>query len=88
MLYGVNSRERDKSGFIADKNRYAPWSGVPMSGRMDCRVGAEARVGAAPEDCDAESWGLAVLAPECEVAPGRVVKAGIMLNKRGEERAK
>ena len=41
MLYGINSRERDKSGFIADKNRYAPWSGVPMSGRMDCRVGAE-----------------------------------------------
>jgi len=41
MLYGINSRERDKFGFIADKNRYAPWSGVPMSGRMDCRVGAE-----------------------------------------------
>ena len=53
-----------------------------------CRVGAEARVGAAPEDCDPDAWGLAVLAPECDVAPGRKVKAGIMLNKRGEERAK
>lgn len=38
MLYGINSRERDKANFIADKNRYAPWSGAAMSGRMDCRV--------------------------------------------------
>lgn len=40
MLYGINSRERDKAGFIADKNRYAPWSGAAMSGRLDCRAGA------------------------------------------------
>ena len=39
MLFGVNSRERDRAGFIADKNRFAPWSGVSMSGRLDCRVG-------------------------------------------------
>lgn len=39
MLYGMNSRERDRSGFIADKNRYAPWSGAPMSGRIDCQIG-------------------------------------------------
>ncbi len=38
MLYGINSRERDRNGFIADKNRYAPWSGAAMSGRLDCRV--------------------------------------------------
>lgn len=36
MLYGINSRERDRAGFIADKNRYAPWTGVAMSGRLDC----------------------------------------------------
>ena len=35
MLYGINSRERDKAGVIADKNRYAPWNGTPMSGRLD-----------------------------------------------------
>ena len=35
MLYGINSRERDKAGSIADKNRYAPWSGSAMSGRLD-----------------------------------------------------
>jgi len=36
MLYGINSRERDKGAFIADKNRYAAWSGRPMAGRLDC----------------------------------------------------
>ena len=36
ILYGVNSRERDRAGFLADKNRYAPWSGEPMSGRLEC----------------------------------------------------
>ena len=24
MLYGINSRERDRADYIADKNRYAP----------------------------------------------------------------
>jgi len=38
MFYGINSRERDKAGFIAEKNRYAPWNGSPMEGRLDCRV--------------------------------------------------
>jgi len=41
MLYGINSRERDKAGFIAEKNRYAPWSGSSMSGRLDCRSGSD-----------------------------------------------
>lgn len=41
MFYGVNSRERDKAGFIADKNRYAPWSGTAMAGRIDCRCGED-----------------------------------------------
>ena len=38
MLYGINSRERDRAGFIAEKNRYAPWSGSAMSGRLECRT--------------------------------------------------
>ena len=25
MFYGINSRERDKTGFIAEKNRYPAW---------------------------------------------------------------
>lgn len=32
MLYGVNTRDRSP---LADKNRYAPWSGGAMRGRMD-----------------------------------------------------
>ncbi len=35
MLYGVDTRERSRQGVLADKERYAPWSGSPMSGRMD-----------------------------------------------------
>ena len=34
MLYGIDTRERDKTGFLADKTRYQPWSGAPMSGEM------------------------------------------------------
>lgn len=38
MFYGINSRERERAGFIPDKIRYAPWSGGAMSGRLDCMV--------------------------------------------------
>lgn len=41
MLFGVSSRERDRAGFIADKNRFAPWDGAAMSGRLDCRSGGQ-----------------------------------------------
>lgn len=34
MLYGVPSRERDKKGYLAEKNRYQPWSCAPMEGEM------------------------------------------------------
>ena len=35
MLYGVNSTERARAGYLPDKQRYAPWSGAPMEGSMD-----------------------------------------------------
>lgn len=35
MFYGVDTRDRDKVGYLADKNRYQPWSGVPMSGEIE-----------------------------------------------------
>ncbi len=34
MLYGIDTRERSKTGSLADKERYAPWSGSPMSGSL------------------------------------------------------
>lgn len=36
MLYGLDTRQRDKRGAPADKNRYRPWSGAPMEGSMLC----------------------------------------------------
>lgn len=35
MFYGINSKERDKAGYIAEKNRYQPWNGSAMSGRLE-----------------------------------------------------
>ena len=35
MLYGVNTKERDRQGYIAEKNRYQPWGGGPMEGSVE-----------------------------------------------------
>ena len=35
MLYGIDTRERSTQTSLADKERYAPWSGETMSGRID-----------------------------------------------------
>ena len=35
MLYGIDTSSRSKKDFLPDKEHYAPWSGAPMSGRMD-----------------------------------------------------
>ena len=35
MLYGINTREHSKTGSLADKEHYMPWSGEPMSGSME-----------------------------------------------------
>ena len=35
MLYGIDTRERSTQTTLADKERYAPWSGEAMSGRID-----------------------------------------------------
>ena len=32
MLYGIDTRDRDRKGYLAEKNRYQPWSGAPMEG--------------------------------------------------------
>ena len=34
MLYGFPARDRDKEGHLAEKNRYQPWSGAPMEGKV------------------------------------------------------
>ncbi len=35
MLYGIETRSHSTKNALAVKERYAPWSGAPMSGRMD-----------------------------------------------------
>lgn len=35
MLYGLETRVKSTKATLADKERYAPWSGSPMSGRID-----------------------------------------------------
>jgi len=35
MLYGLETREKTTKTSLAAKERYAPWSGSPMSGRID-----------------------------------------------------
>lgn len=39
MLYGISTREQSKIGFLADKEKYKPWSGAPMYGRLRLTVG-------------------------------------------------
>ena len=35
MLYGLDTRAKTTKTTLADKERYAPWSGSPMAGRID-----------------------------------------------------
>ena len=34
MFYGFPARDRDKAGYLAEKNRYQPWSGAAMEGSI------------------------------------------------------
>ncbi len=34
MFYGIDTKDRDKTGYLADKNRYQPWSGAPIRGEI------------------------------------------------------
>lgn len=35
MLYGIETRTKTTKTVLADKEKYAPWSGSPMAGRID-----------------------------------------------------
>lgn len=37
MLYGVETRAKSTKNALADKEKYAPWSGSPMSGHIELR---------------------------------------------------
>jgi len=35
MFYGFPARDRDRAGYVAEKNRYQPWSGAAMEGTVE-----------------------------------------------------
>ena len=35
MLYGLDTRERDRKGYLPERKRYLPWSGAPMEGEVE-----------------------------------------------------
>ncbi len=41
MLYGISTREKAKSGYIPDKERYLPWNGNPMYGKCTLLSGGD-----------------------------------------------
>lgn len=41
MFYGIDTTDRDKTGYLSAKTRFRPWSGLPMEGRMDIIFGGK-----------------------------------------------
>lgn len=41
MLYGISTRDRSKSGYLADKDKYKPWCGSDMYGRAEISKNGE-----------------------------------------------
>lgn len=39
MLYGIDTADRDKTGYLSAKTRYRPWNGQPMEGKMEVVFG-------------------------------------------------
>ncbi|MBR5478663.1 MAG: AAA family ATPase [Clostridia bacterium] len=35
MLYGISTKERTKTGVMADKDKFLPWAGKPMYGKIE-----------------------------------------------------
>ncbi|WP_297310986.1 glucose-1-phosphate adenylyltransferase [uncultured Oscillibacter sp.] len=52
-----------------------------------CQIGRGCHVGGTPENT-VEGWGLTVLAPGCQLPEGKHARAGVMLNRNGEEVSK
>ena len=53
-----------------------------------CRIGRDCRIGGTPESAVPDPWGLTVLAPHCQLAEGKTVRPGCMLDSNGEEVSK
>ena len=40
-LYGIDTSQRARAGFVPDKQKYAPWSGKPMAGELELEQGGK-----------------------------------------------
>ncbi|WP_251448503.1 ATP-binding protein [Vermiculatibacterium agrestimuris] len=71
MLYGFPTRDRDRAGYLAEKNRYQPWSGAAMEGTIELEwKGREVTLYRGPKGTAA--WGAfsAVYTATGEAVPG------------------
>lgn len=41
MLYGIDTSQRARAGFVPDKQKYTPWSGKPMAGELELEQGGK-----------------------------------------------
>ena len=87
MLYGISTREQNKAGFLADKTRYLPWSGAPMSGEAQLEwQGKEITLRRAPTKTNPFGGFQAVYTASGDQAPGlTAANAGERLAGVGKE---
>ena len=87
MLYGIDTRDRDKKGYLADKNRFQPWSGAPMEGELTAEwQGQQISVRRGPRGAVPFGSFAAVRADTGEPVPGLTSRTcGEMLTGVGRE---
>ena len=87
MLYGIDTRERDRTGFLADKTRYQPWSGAPMAGELQVEwQGQDITVRRSPTRTNPFGKFEAVYTASGDPVPGlTAVNAGEQLTGAGKE---
>ena len=87
MLYGIDTRDRDKKNYLADKNRYQPWSGAPMEGELRLEwQGREVTIRRGPRGSVPFGTFSAVYTASGEAVPGlTAANCGQMLTGVGRE---
>lgn len=87
MLYGIDTRDRDKKGYLADKNRYQPWSGIPMEGEVTLELeGRDITIRRGPRGSTPFGTFSAVYAGTQEPVPGLTADScGELLTGVGQE---
>lgn len=87
MLYGIDTRDRDKKGHLADKNRYQPWSGAPMMGEITLELeDRDITIRRGPKGSTAFGSFSAVYTDSEEPVPGLTANScGMLLTGVGRE---